>query len=197
MVGTPCATIYSTIPIVYILLDATTQNSQPTTVIMNTTTSVAASDYLGIFYKKFFNSVLDLSPNTTYVWQVKMTNGKEWASSEIFTFTTRTRDCSMIPCVEGKCYEDTLVCSCNFGWSGPDCSVGPKKSGYKKFYFLHSLFPDSTTTIVIACCVAGGALMLGVVALGAIFVAWKKKAHDRVKLFMPDFASIMFTPGLE
>ena len=66
-----------------------------------------------------------LLPNTTYYWRITFTNGEAWASSAVFMFKTRLRDCSSVPCISGTCDEETLKCDCFFGWDGDDCSIAP------------------------------------------------------------------------
>lgn len=59
-----------------------------------------------------------------------MTNGAEWAQSDVWTFTTREYDCSSVVCdaAHGTCNQETLACECDFGYSGDDCTI--HEAGY-------------------------------------------------------------------
>ena len=158
MIGTPCsATIYG-LPTVFILLNPIQEvditNPYPMTEISNTTTTsnsftignflflflflfLFINFYLSIFiFIKYFKNIDSLSTNTTYFWRIALYNGVEWASSSVFNFTTRIHDCTSVPCISGTCDETTLKCDCDFGWSGDDCSIAPKKNGFFSFSFL-------------------------------------------------------------
>lgn len=80
----------------------------------------------------------DLAPNTTYYWMISLTNGADWAQSSVWTFTTRLRDCTSVPCSteHGSCNENNLECDCDYGYSGDDCSVQDKGIGKHLSNFL-------------------------------------------------------------
>ena len=96
------------------------------------------SQFLFLFniFIKYFKNIDSLSTNTTYFWRIALYNGVEWASSSVFNFTTRIHDCTSVPCISGTCDETTLKCDCDFGWSGDDCSIAPKKNGFFSFSFF-------------------------------------------------------------
>lgn len=126
---------------------------------------------------------------------IYFTNGKESAKSEIFSFSTRSRDCTSVYCNQGTCDETTLKCDCDFGWNGDDCSIPPEtNNGLLCYQILNVKMPDNTTTIIIAAVVGGGGGLLACIALitAAILV---QKRRKRIRLVMPDFTKFMFSPG--
>lgn len=63
------------------------------------------------------------------MWRVAVHNGQEMASSVVYSFSTRLSDCSSVLCDNGDCNEETLECVCDYGYSGPSCSIKDKTNG--------------------------------------------------------------------
>lgn len=140
MIGTPCSAVYG-VPTINIYLNsenelAASGTSIPFSVIMNTSAYTIQSSPIGalLFFLQLRH--LDLLPNTTYFWRTGLSNGREWAFSDVWFFRTRERDCSGVPCVQGTCDETTLACECNYDWSGPDCSIPPPESEYTAWFII-------------------------------------------------------------
>ena len=115
--------------------------------------------------------------------------------SETFYFTTRENDCSSVSCVQGNCNETTLSCMCDYGWTGPECSIAPEKDDGFQYWFSALMHLGNLTLILAVCVGGGGGLLLLVAFLAIILIARRRRNRHKIKLQMPDFTKFMYTPS--
>ena len=132
MIGSPCSATASSLASVFLLINREQELDpsalEPYTAVFNTTPSdnqytIASTKYqIVVFYCiQVYNLTLLI------IGEFRSPMARNGLTPLFFHFRTRDKDCSSVPCVSGSCDESTLICTCNYGWGGNDCSIAPSK----------------------------------------------------------------------